>query len=138
MGRLAPIKSTENILDLVVEKLELLNRFSQIEKFPGSSIEYLLSFIPALTLPAAVVIYSGSDISNHPLRTVRVSVAVLTDMYATDDKENLRAHIDAVEIGLDQQISGQAVVFVQGDEALELPGDPACAAALVNLKIEDH
>jgi hypothetical protein len=59
-------------------------------------------------------------------------------MYATDDKENLRAHIDAVEIGLDQQISGQAVVFVQGDEALELPGDPACAAALVNLKIEDH
>jgi hypothetical protein len=59
-------------------------------------------------------------------------------MFQSDDVENLRSHIDAVIKELDQQISGRAVVFVQGDEALQLPDNPALAASLISLKIEDH
>jgi len=143
MSRLTPISTTEAILDFIAGKLKAMEtetgkRFSQVEKFPGSSSKALLEFLPALSLPGAAIIYSGSGIGNRPLRSLRVSVALLVEMYQDDDVENLRAHIDAVVKQLDQQISGQAVVFVQGDDALELPDNPALAATLITLRIEDH
>jgi hypothetical protein len=143
MSRLQPISQTETILDFIAAKLSAMEagsgkRFAQVEKFPGSSTEALLEFLPALSLPGAAIIYSGSGIGNRPLRTMRVSVALLVDMFQSDDVENLRSHIDAVIKELDQQISGRAVVFVQGDEALQLPDNPALAASLISLKIEDH
>ena len=143
MSRLTPISTTESILDFIKAKLDAMEtgtgkRFSQVEKFPGSSTKALLEFLPALTLPAAAIIYSGGNIGNRPLRSIRVSVALLTEMYSDDDVKNLRAHIDAVIKQLDQQISGQVLVLVQGDDALALPDNPALAASLVRLKIEDH
>lgn len=143
MSRLAPISGTEAIMDFIVARLAAMEaetgkRFSQVEKFPGSSSRALLEFMPAMDLPSATVIYSGSGYSNRPLRSVNISVALLVDMYEADDVENLRTHIDAVVKELDQQVSGRAVVFVQGDEAMDLQGNPTLAAALVRLKIEDH
>ena len=141
--RLTPISTSEDILDSIAGILEAMEdgtgkRFSQVSKFPGSNTKALLEFLPALDMPGAAIIYSGSGYANRPLRSLRVSVALLVEMYQDDDTKNLRAHIDAVVKELDQKVSGRTVIFVQGDEALELPGDPALAAALVNLKIEDH
>lgn len=143
MARLTPINTTESILEFIADKLSAMEtetgkRFAQVEKFPGSSAKALLEFLPELSLPGAAIIYSGSGYANRPLRTLRVSIALLVEMYRKDDTENLRAQIDAVVKELDQQISGRAVVFVQGDDALELPDNPAVAATLISLKIEDH
>ena len=141
--RLTPIAASETILDVIAAKLAAMEsgsgkRFSQVEKFPGTSAEALLEFLPALNLPAAALIYSGSSYANRPLRTVRVQIAVLVDMYKADDKENLRAQIDAVVQALDDQVSGRALIQVEEDRALELPGNPALAASLISLKIQDH
>lgn len=119
-------------------KTETGNRFSHVEKFPGTSAEALLEFLPALKLPAAAIIYSGSGYANRPLRTLRVSVALVTKMFKDDDAENLRAHIDAVAKELDDQISGQVLIRVREDTALQLPGSPTLAASLVSLEIQDH
>ncbi|MDD5484067.1 MAG: hypothetical protein PHP98_10555 [Kiritimatiellae bacterium] len=141
--RLTPISTTETILDAVKAKLTAMEaesgkRFSQVAKFPGTNAEALLEFLPALGLPGAAIIYSGSGYANRPLRTLRVSVALVTEMYKDDDVENLRAHIDAVVKALDDQVSGQVLIRVSEDTALDLPGNPRLAASLVALEIQDH
>jgi len=142
--RLTPISKTETLLDAIKTLLDALkinetdNRFSQIAKFPGTSASALLEFLPALSLPCAAIIYSGSNIANRPLRTLRVSVAVLCEAYEADDIVTLRDHIDAVMHALDDQISGDALIVVESDAALDLPDNPATAAALINIRIEDH
>jgi hypothetical protein len=144
MSRLAPISKTEPILNFVKTKLAALktseneNRFSQIEKFPGTSAEALFEFLPALTLPCAAIVYGGSDIANFPLRKLFVSIAIVTEMYEGDDAEDLRAHIDAVITELDEQLDGSVKYEVIGDKAFDLPGSPTLAAAFVNLEIRDH
>ena len=144
MSRLAPISQTETILNYVKARLEEMldsenaDRFAQVEKFPGSSTTALLDFLPNLSMPAAAIVYNGSDVANHPLRKLYLSVAIVTAISQSCDFEDLRAHIDAVTLKLDELMDGSVKYEVTGDKTLDMPDNPSLAAAFVNLEIKDH
>jgi hypothetical protein len=108
--------------------------WGQVVMFPGTSIEDLFQFIPALTLPAAVVAYRGSQYANQPRRTVGLGVLVVVQSFAESDL----AHdwVDQACRQLDHQLLNEGLFLVQEDTPIDL--GPGISAVLLSVDVEDH
>ena len=128
------IEPTETLMDFVVTKLSAYTGWT-VAKFPGTNYQDLLKFLPDVAMPAAVVIYSGSDYGNKPRRSAEISVLVATETFSETEAVTVRALIDKAVSLLDKQITNQALFEIVSDASVEICS--GIAACLVNFNVKD-
>lgn len=135
------IEATATIVRETLDTLKPVDGFRDVLFFPGTSYRDLFEWIPGLHLPAAVVIYTGSDYDNQPRRTIDLTVLVACSMPRRDDEalNGIAVQVDRVVAALDEHILNQAKWEAEGDEPVDLDGvAPQVACALVRFRVEDY
>lgn len=129
------IETTETLMDFVITKLSADTSWTAV-KFSGTDYKDLFEFIPELSLPAAVVVYTGSDYGNKPRRTARISVIVACQFTGDDDPVTIRALVDKAIGLLDKQILNQALFEVASDDPVEICS--GIAAYVIDFEVKDY
>jgi hypothetical protein len=127
------VETTEALLNEAVEQLETYESWN-VEKFPGTNYDELFQFLPALSLPAAVVVFEGSSFANRPRRTARIAVIALVESFT--ESASARTLMDkSVEL-LDDHILNQARFRALSQEAADF--GPGISVCITHFEIEDH
>lgn len=141
------IEPIEDILDVLVDSLSASSNVKwNVCKFSGTSFESLFSFLPSLTLPAAVVIYQNSEFNKEPGRPQRVyhdlSVLVLVEE-ADLEKGSKCGREYAMEVAniVDDSVYNNAVFRIIDIAALDFSDSnlaPNVSCYVVGIEVGDH
>lgn len=113
--------------------------FNDVEIYTGTSFEKLFEIIPTLSLPAAVIMYTGSSYGNLPRRTAEVAVLVINqdvvDFEVTQDSvTSLMGEVIKV---LDHYGDNQYMFEITGDRSIDFEG-LGLSAIDMRFKVEDY
>jgi len=133
------VKTPSALLDWTADTLETYESWN-VYKFYGSDFKRVLGFIPEASLPAAIVMYKGSNYSEDvPVKTSEISVTIAAEDISaiTTATESVLPLLHKTLELLDHEMY-DTVLFKASSDRMQESGLQGIAVCEITFKAEDY